>query len=320
MTSVLDISWSDPPGVMVVVGDDEARRREAKEAIIRRLGGSHEVRRHRGSNWDEDRFRQDVAGHSFLANDRLVLVEAMDQLEPDQLEPLQTRSDDVCAVLLGTSHPWASDDALSAQVDYVRRVSSPDPWDIPDWIHDRCRQAGYAMDPSLCETFHLNVGDDLQDIRQELEKLFRYLDAHDRARAESEDVQAVLYQHSEMDPFDIFEQWGHQRHHRAVQLFRAHCRQVTSDPSLKLIGIGDHHLKRLIRIRSMMDQHMSTTEIQSRLELSSYLFRTTLQPQAKTRTLQTWMDAYRALTSIAYRIKTGMRDGTMMLEHFLWAY
>jgi DNA polymerase-3 subunit delta len=159
----------------------------------------------------------------------------MTALQVDRRMRLYKRLEDMGAVL-----------QLVMERDRSGRISRES---LAEFIHQRLRQAGKAIEPQAREMILLRAGDELRDLQQELEKLLLYVGDHSPIRAQ--DVGVIFADHGEGWIFDLTRSMA-ERNAVAALTHLARLMAQGEHP-LKLLGTIVAELRRLLAARQLLD-------------------------------------------------------------------
>ena len=121
-----------------------------------------------------------------------------------------------------------------------------------DFVGQRIAQADKALDPQARETILARAGEDLRELRQEIEKLLLFVGERPTIRVE--DVEAVVADHGEGWIFDLTRALGERNAATALsQLARL---LAQGEPALKILGTIASETRRLLAARQLQ-----TTEL-----------------------------------------------------------
>lgn len=120
---------------------------------------------------------------------------------------------------------------------------------LGEFIHQRLRQAGKAIEPRAREMILLRAGDELRGLQQELEKLLLYVDDHSSIRAQ--DVELIFADHGEGWIFDLTRSIAERNAVAAL----AHLARLMAqgEHPLKLLATIAAEVRRLLTARQLLD-------------------------------------------------------------------
>jgi len=343
-------SWSPLPAVCVLHGNAPFFRREIQERFARELasrGGDEPwIRRYRAADKEAPTLASvldDLCTPSFLASNRLVVVEAADQFLSDHKKALAPFVEEGFA----GGHLILHLDSLDLRTRFARLVSEkgwavscqqpfdrPPPWephadpwnnDLARWVAGRARGLDMAMSLETAHAFCQRVGTDLATLAEELDKLRTYLGTGKR-KVDLAAVDAVAGELREDSIFDLIDAFLSVNRPAALRiarrLFRGGYRPARGNPVMEPVGILILFIGGLVgRLRALRRAHALAGEgkgpeawISLRLTPKPFLprFQRDLRatpPERIDRALQTLREIDRA-------VKTGAR-AQPLLELFL---
>lgn len=252
----------------------------------------------------------------FFSQDELILLRDIDRLpDPGPIESYLDDLSDHKSVCMWTrdrsDHPSWID---QLDVDYRHECEDVSSRDLPNWIQSYVSSHGYHISTSHAKALVGNVGEDLFDVANELDKILIYHDDSEPSITE-DDIVSVVYQHADMDRFDIVEAFFEGRSKKALRMMAIHYHHAASDPTIPLVSTFLYQTRQLIYLRSSRDHHRSKSEIRSSMGKPPFIM-DKLESQVKDWSLDELNDIHDHLIDIDRRIKRG-EEGHPLMEFFV---
>jgi len=140
-------------------------------------------------------------------------------------------------------------------------------WQAARWAVERAGRFGRRLDQETALELVHTVGEDLRTIASELQKLILYV-----GRAESitvQDIAAVASPTAERRVWDLLDALGYRRRGEALELLRSLYRQGVHP--LAVMGLLTMQLRRLLRVRALMDAGKDQAAVAAGLGLPPFL-------------------------------------------------
>ncbi len=134
---------------------------------------------------EPDDLQPHLGGMSLLADERVIVVDRVDEWSPSQqrrlLQLLRSLPDGVSVILTvvgeqATRRAPLAQDLMDFIENYgaVQRAAKLKPWDVEAWVRDRAKAAGAEIDPAAVHVLVNFVGPDQDRLASEIEKLATY--------------------------------------------------------------------------------------------------------------------------------------------------
>ena len=252
----------------------------------------------------------------FLADKRLVIVKNLfnqktafqDELlaylphlpETTRLVFLESKS-------LAKKHP-AHKLAEEDEKGFIREFKRPEGAELERWVRQRVQASGGKIQPFAAHLLAANVGNDLQLLGNEIEKLVLY---KGKATIEAEDVSLLCSYVAEASIFDLVDALGGRQGKTAAQLLHKKFQEGT-DP-FYLFAMFVRQFRLLIQVKELAENGQPPAEIAKTLKIHSFVSGK-LHQQSKNFSLEQLEQIYRHLLDIDIGVKTGRTDMVTALD------
>jgi DNA polymerase-3 subunit delta len=184
----------------------------------------------------------------------------------------------------------------------VQHFKVPSSRDLPGWIRARCKKRGCVIEPRAMMLLAQNIGSNLYQLDQEIQKLQLY--KGDQGPISEEDVRLLVpYVQSADVIFDMVDALGQRKPHIAAQHLHR-LLDVGDQHPLSIFGMVVRQYRLLIQVRWLMERGKTEREIAQRLKLHPYVAKK-MRSQATFFTEEQLRGAYRLLVESDLAIKTG---------------
>ena len=180
---------------------------------------------------------------------------------------------------------------------------------IEPWIRERVRKKGRDISPKAAAVLHLHVGTSLQDLANEIEKLFLFVG--DRPRIEEQDVVEVAGHSRIHGIFDLTDAVGAQKTGEALGILR-NLLDEGEEPG-RMLWMLVRHLTALSKIAGWKKTGVDRKEWSGRLGISPY-FLSKYVAQAAHFDEETLQDGMERLLDTENRLKSGYGNKRLLLE------
>jgi DNA polymerase-3 subunit delta len=259
-------------------GDDSHSQRETLAEIESRLGDATMVDLNtnhlRGRDLAISELLHACNSVPFLAEKRLVIIEDLLLSEPPFLEGLQeylpNLPDTTRLVLLESkeiskSHPIVLL-ATNEETGYVKSFIRPVGLTLERWIRRKVSDGDGSISSRAVHLLAINVGNDLDLLDQEIEKLLLYKNGES---IEPEDVTLLCPYVAEASIFDLVDAMGNRNGKIAAQILRKKLDEGT-DPSF-LFAMVVRQFRLLIQTKELAQLGCQQSEIANRLNIHGFV-------------------------------------------------
>ena len=254
----------------------------------------------------------------FLSDKRLVIVKGMFVKTPPKEYvkalvaflpelPETTRLVFLEPAALTAKHPLVKA-ANEAATGFVRQFNRPEGADLDRWISRQIREQGGTIEPRAANLLATSIGNDLQIISNEIEKLLLFRGEEPIREA---DVALLCPYAAEANIFDLVDALGNRNGRLAAQLLAAKMNEG-SDP-FYLFSMIIRQFRLLIQVKELATQGKRAPEISKSLKMHSFVAGKLFQ-QAKQFTLPQLERIYAHLLETDVGVKTGQAEMTTSLH------
>ncbi len=195
-------------------------------------------------------------------------------------------------------------------------------WDVPKrgvqgWASEQFKLHGIAADPEACRALVELVGDDLNELATEIDKLAIWADG---VRITSADVDALVAARAGVSNFALTDAWG-ARDVAGVLLAAEQLLERTADPPSRsiprVVATLGNHVTRLLACQALEAEGLSAADAAGRLKQHPFYVRK-LYAQARNYTPEELRDVTVRLAELDHALKGGSRlAGELELESAL---
>lgn len=263
-----------------------------------------------------ERIRGELSSENiFLDTEKLIILREIGKIDNSSVieNYCKNPSSSKIVLLLSKNQSRVQKWIRNLQDHVSKQCKSIKSYKLSDWIQEYAKRREYKIQKRYAEVIVDNVGENLFALSNELEKIFVCHEGE--GKIQEEDLQAALFQHSEMGQFDIVEAWANRNEKKTFRLLSIHYEKNSRDPTLKILAAFLHHVENLIYILSAKKFSRSRSEIQDYIGKPSFIMKK-LYKQASNWNLSEMKKSYNKLCEIDAKIKTGS-DGRVLLENFI---
>lgn len=192
--------------------------------------------------------------------------------------------------------------AQTAANGHVRLFARPEGAGIERWLRQRAAEKNGRLSPQAAHLLAMNIGNDLQILDNELEKLLLYAGEREIT---SDDVQKLCVYVAEANIFDLVDAIGGRNGKKAALLLQQKLNEGT-DP-FGLFAMFVRQFRLLIQVKALSNEGEKPAAIAKALRLHSFVAGK-IQQQARGFTLAQLEQIYRHLLEVDVAVKTGRND------------
>ena len=254
----------------------------------------------------------------FMSEKRLVIVKDLDALKSadheELLAYLKNPSPSTCLVMVSNQGKYDKKSVVSAVEVHgvVTRFFPLLDREVVSWIEGWVKARGLSLTRDAAHYLVQTIGNDLQKISSELEKIEIYV--RDRRAVTFDDVKAVVGDFREYSSFDLASALGLKNRERAL-LILSRLLQEGEQP-VGLLGSIAWNFRRLMRAKSMQSEGVGYEEIKRKLNVifhQSALF----QEQMRRFSMDELRDDFGILISTDKALKSSSLPGRLVLERMI---
>jgi DNA polymerase-3 subunit delta len=254
----------------------------------------------------------------FMSAKRLVIAKDFDALKAADLEELLPYLNDpspsTCLVMVSNQGRYDKKSVVSAVEAHgaVTRFFPLLDREIVSWIEGRVKARGLSLPRDAAQYLWQTIGNDLQKISNELEKIEIYI--REKKAITFDDVKAVVGDFREYSTFDLAAALGSKNREKAL-LILSRLLQEGEQP-VGLLGSIAWNFRRLMRAKSMEAAGVGFEEIKRKLNV---IFHQSASFQEQTRrfSLDELREAFDIMLSADKALKSSGVSGRLVLERMI---
>ncbi len=317
---ISDIRRGNILPVYLFYGEEEFLIREAVELIAQKVVDPATRDFNLSTIYCREASASDIIGIAqtlpFMATKRLIIARDIDAFKSADLEALipylRDPSPNTCLVMLSSQRRYDKKTVISAVEEgggavvafYALKES-----DVFEWIIGWADTRGIKIASEAVHFIVQIVGNDLQKIKSELEKVEIYMKG--RKAVTLEDARRVVGDFREYNPFDLAEAIGHRDVQKAL-LVLARLLQEGEEP-VGLIGAIAWNMRRLLKAKAMQASGKGYEEIKKRLNVL-WLHSASFMEQMNSFSEPELKEAFGALLQADRLLKTGGQEARLVLD------
>lgn len=195
----------------------------------------------------------------------------------------------------------------------LESYAGPQASEIEDWIFARARGRGVRLKPDVPRLLAEHLGQDLEVLDTELEKLALFVGADGLVDAGA--VRTLTAQTRQGDTLQLLNAASDRRTGEALSLLHELLANGVSPAAV--VGMLGSQVRKLLQVQALVARRVAPGDIAARLALHPYVVRLT------TESLRYYSSAglrelHRHLVAIDQAVKTGQADGESALELLVW--
>lgn len=305
-------------------GDDEHSQKETLAELKARLGDPALVElnssRLEGLGLTLAQLRQVCDAVPFLGGKRLVMVNDLFAQPPNQALldgllaylphlPETTRLVFLESRPLPDKHPLLQLVKSNPQIGYTRLFKRPEQQELERWIREQVAGRGGRIAPRAVHVLAVNVGNDLNILTNEIEKLVLYKEAGETI--EVEDVARLSPYAAEASVFELVDALGGQQIQQAAQLLHQKLDEG-ADPFF-LFSMFVRQFRLLIQVKELAGNGARPSAVARELKLHEFVAQKLLQ-QSQNFTMSQLESLYTYLLECDVDVKSGRLEMPTALD------
>jgi DNA polymerase-3 subunit delta len=248
----------------------------------------------------------------FLARVRVVLVQDLlasipDKAFMDKLEAYLPQLPATTRLIFLESQGLPANHRLirlaeKEKIGYVRKFDLPKGVELERWVSAHVEERGGRIAPQAAASLAANVGDDLQALTNEIEKLVLY---KGEGVIETADVELLSPYAAEGNIFELVDALGSRQPARAAELFQ----QKLNDGAepFYLLAMFVRQFRLLLQVKSLLEAGERPAGIAEQMKQRSFVVEKLVR-QARGFSMSQLEQIYRRLLTIDVEAKTGRAD------------
>jgi DNA polymerase-3 subunit delta len=248
------------------------------------------------------------AGYPAMAQRRVVIVREFQQLEDNRRfkEYAENPNPSAIVLLVCSDKPNLSAHPYRALKEHAEAVEFEALYDrqIPGWIKNRVRAAGYDIEAAAVEMLAQLIGSDLHKAAAEVDKLTTYVG--DRQTITRDDVLHVGGHAREYNVFELQETIGEGNYPRALEIADQMLQQATRPrgEALMIVAVLMRYFRKLLKLLGCQGKNMSDEAMARHIGVPPYFFKQ-YHLSLNRYDRQTIERAFSALLAADYELKGG---------------
>ncbi len=266
-----------------------------------------------GKNVDVDELIRMADTMPFFAEKRMVLVEdsGMFKSAPDALVTyLPTMPETTCLVFVESEVDKRS--RLYKKVKergYAAELGRQSPAMLSRWAGGILSKAGKKITGRTMEYFLGMTGDDMENIRMELEKLISY--TYGREVITEEDVRAIGSVRVTNRIFDMVAAIANRQPKKAMELYEDLL--TLKEPPMRILYLIARQFNEILQVKELMGQGCDRNTIATKLKMKPFVVGRTM-PQAKIFTREQILSYVQLCVDAEEAVKTGRMQDRLAVE------
>jgi DNA polymerase III subunit delta len=256
----------------------------------------------------------------FMTEKRLVIAKEVDALKAADLDELvlylRDPSPSTCLVMVSNQGKFEKKAVLSAVESRgaaVRFYSLLDR-EIVSWIEGWSRSRGLSIQRDAAQYLWQTIGNDLQKIKNELEKVEIYL--KERKAITFDDVKTVVGDFREFSSFDLAAALGQKNREKALLILSRLLQE--GEAPVGLLGSIAWNFRRLLQAKAMEAAGMGSDEITKKLRPPVIFHQTGLfKEQMRRYTLVELRETFTVMIAADRALKSSGLQGRLVLERMI---
>ena len=256
----------------------------------------------------------------FMAEKRLVIAKEVDALKAAELDELvlylNDPSSSTCLVMVSNQGRYEKKAVVSAVESRGAAVRFYPLLDreIVSWIEGWARQRGLSIQRDAAQHLWQAIGNDLQKIKNELEKVEIFL--KERKAITFEDVKTVVGDFREYSSFDLAAALGQKNREKALLILSRLLQE--GEAPVGLLGSIAWNFRRLLQAKAMESAGMGPDEITKKLRPPVIFHQASLfKEQMRRYTLVELREAFTVMLSADQALKSSGLPGKLVLERMI---
>ena len=152
---------------------------------------------------------------------------------------------------------------------YAANMASPDGKTLKLWLGGTLKRAGKAISEATAEHFFEIVDNDMENIRQETEKLICYTEGRDVITVE--DVDAICSVHTESKVFDMIQAVSEKKQKKAMRLYQDLL--TLREPPMRILYLILKQFNTLMEVKELAMKGYSVQLIAERTGIRDFIVR-----------------------------------------------
>jgi len=182
---------------------------------------------------------------------------------------------------------------------------------LRNWVIGEFEKGDVSINPAAIEKLMVFVGNDLNLLSREIEKLVTY---KNKGEITAEDVDLLVKSKIDTDIFKTVDALARGDKKTALKMLHDHL-EDGEDP-FYLLSMYFYQFRNLVKVKPLAEKNMPPHEIASRLKMHPFVARKSLE-QAQNFSWEKLKNLYKTLCEIDFESKTGKTDIALALDKFI---
>jgi DNA polymerase-3 subunit delta len=192
---------------------------------------------------------------------------------------------------------------------YAAELSRQDTTQLARWAAGLLAKEGKKITGQTMEFFLGMTGDDMENIRMELEKLISY--TGDRDVVTDADVRAISTEHVTSKIFDMIAAIANRQTRKAMELYEDLL--TLKEPPMRILFLISRQFNQILQVKELQAKGMDRNTIASKLKLQPFVVGRIL-PQARQFTREQLLSYVELCVDAEEAVKTGRLQDRLAVE------
>ena len=195
------------------------------------------------------------------------------------------------------------------EIGYAAEMGRQGSGQLAKWAASILSQAGLKITGNTMELFLSKTGDDMENIRMELEKLIGYTMGKDMVT--SQDVEDICTEQVTNKIFDMVSAIVNSQTRKAMELYEDLL--TLKEPPMRILFLIARQFNQLLQVKELMGKNLDKNAIASRLKLQPFVAGK-LMPQAKGFSKEQICSCVNLCVDLEEAVKTGRLQDRLAVE------
>ncbi len=192
---------------------------------------------------------------------------------------------------------------------YACEMKKPSEGALMSWIVQILKQDGKVIAQPVCEALLMRAGDNMENLRTQLEKLICYVG--ERQEITMADVEAVCTEQAVSQVFRMLDAATEGKTQIALSLY--YDMLALREPSMRILYLVGRQCNQLLLVRELSAAGEGSSQIASRLKLQPFVVSKTIR-QSRAFSAEQLKGFVRMCVELEERVKTGRMDEKIAVE------
>lgn len=198
---------------------------------------------------------------------------------------------------------------------YVSEMKRQDDRTLTRWVMGLVKREGKQISESAARHLIQTTGDDMENLQQELEKLFCYTMHESVIR--QEDIDTICTTQITNHIFDMVDAVAEKRQQDALQYY--YDLLVLREPPMRILFLLIRQFRLVMEVKELLQRHASRPEISEKTGIRSFAVRR-YEQQAQYFTMKELRNILEDGAKTEQAVKTGLMDDRLGVEVFIVKY